>query len=183
MRNVVIHADGSCQSSQGQYNSGGYAALVIMDNNIHSVVSGGIFNTDSYRMEITAIIEGFNYLGFETKYDVTVYTDCLALVTLVNEGQLERMESKKWLTRKKKPISNSDLFEKLLMIKRIHNCTFHWVPSEEKNAYHDKCHKIARKQSRKLERVIDPNQVSRSDFKYKFLVKPALFGNIEYKRR
>lgn len=62
LRQVIMYTDGSCLNN-GNNGTGGYCALLqTPDKSKSKIVKGSRLDTTNNRMEMTAIIEGLNFL-------------------------------------------------------------------------------------------------------------------------
>ncbi len=111
---ITIYTDGS---SRGNPGPGGWASIIITDNEVIEL-GGGERNTTNNRMELLGAIEGLKHLSSritnneERITSVEVCTDS----EYVKKGMTEWIEGwikKGWKTSTKKPVLNQDLWETL----------------------------------------------------------------------
>ncbi len=117
---VRIYTDGACKGNPGP---GGWAALLIF-NGTEKELSGFEANTTNNRMELTAAIMGIEALKREVEGEL--YTDS----QYVRQGITEWIHNWKkngWRNAQKKPVQNSDLWQRLDAAQAKHKIEWHWV--------------------------------------------------------
>lgn len=117
---VRIYTDGACKGNPGP---GGWAALLIY-NGTEKELSGFEAETTNNRMELMAAIQGIEALKREV--DGELYTDS----QYVRQGITEWIHNWKkngWRNAQKKPVQNSDLWQRLDAAQSKHKITWHWV--------------------------------------------------------
>ena len=121
-----LYTDGSCDNIGTKH--GGWAAYIIDPNKDRWLISGSAFDTTSNRMELTAIIEGLEWIL--SKYDdkirkhvkIYLHSDSRYGVNLIKEWM------KKWTEEGFASRPNHDL---LLVLNKWSNvCQLHsnWIP-------------------------------------------------------
>ena len=86
-------------------------------------LSGGESVTTNNRMEMTAVIEGLRAL--KRPGAVVVHIDSSYVMDAFDKGWLDRWQERGWVTGKRKPVLNRDLWELLLAEVVRHQVT--WV--------------------------------------------------------
>jgi len=132
MKKITIYTDGS---SKGNPGPGGWAALVIYDRKVHKVF-GNEPSTTNNRMELLAIIKGFEWVQKKFKRSVppvTVRSDSNLVIKTMNEG---------WKTKK-----NLDLWEDLDRVTEGLTIKWEWVKGHALNRYNNECDRIAQEQA------------------------------------
>ena len=110
-----VYTDGASTGSRGP---GGYGAVIIYRNGKTREISGGEQDTTNLRMEITAAC-----VALETMDDaltVTVHSDASYLVNCMRRGWYKKWRENGWLTYRKEPVANRDLWERLLRATQRH---------------------------------------------------------------
>lgn len=120
MKQVEIYTDGSCRKTK----RGGYG-VVLLFGNARKELCGRVEDTTSQRMEMFAVIKGFEAL--KEPCIVTVYSDSAYVVNAHKERWFDKWQRNGWQTTLKEPVKNQDLWEKLIEFDKIHKATFHWV--------------------------------------------------------
>ncbi len=106
----IIFTDGS---SRGNPGPGGWGAIVVLNDQV-TEIGGREYKTTNNRMELTAVIEALKFLKNE-KGKFRIYTDSsyvLNGITLWIKSWIDN----KWMTKVKKPVLNSDLWQELLKV-------------------------------------------------------------------
>ena len=121
MKHVVMHTDGACSGNPGP---GGYGTVMQFGNQ-RIELSGGFRRTTNNRMELLAVIAGFEAL--KQPCAVTVYSDSKYVVDAVNKGWARRWRANGWRRNKREKAENPDLWVRLLDLIETHSVVFRWV--------------------------------------------------------
>lgn len=115
MGKIIIYADGACSGNQFEENVGGWGA-VLQYNGKQKEIYGGTKMTTNNKMELTAAIKALEELKV---YDIPieVYLDSSYVVLGISEWIYGWMK-KGWVTSKKKPVENRELWERLYELKK-----------------------------------------------------------------
>lgn len=140
---IAIYTDGSCLDNPGY---GGYASLVIFENNEY-IVGGGMYKqTTSQRMELTAALKSLLLLSKHQEahlYSIIVYSDSKYLVDGINTW-ISGWERNGWKTANRQDVKNKDLWKKLQnIILSFSDINFKWIKGHSANQKNNKCDKIA----------------------------------------
>lgn len=138
MKEVTIYTDGACSGNPGP---GGWGAVLIYGNNIKEI-SGSEAPTTNQRMEITAAIAALKALKEPCR--VRIYSDSAYLVNAFRQGWLVRWQKNGWLTVKKEPVENQDLWQELLQLVQQHRVEWQKVKGHSDNQYNNRCDELAR---------------------------------------
>jgi len=138
MKEVTIYTDGACSGNPGP---GGWGAVLIYSNNSKEI-SGSEALTTNQRMEITAAIAALKALKEPCR--VRIYSDSAYLVNAFRQGWLVRWQKNGWLTVKKEPVENQDLWQELLQLVRRHRVEWQKVKGHSDNQYNNRCDELAR---------------------------------------
>jgi len=113
---TIVYTDGSCSPNPGP---GGWAWAVPQG----PYASGSAAQTTNQRMEITAVLEAVRALHgpIEVVSDSTYVLNCFR--DRWWEGWLQR----NWVTSKRRPVANRDLWEPLVELVRRRDITWRWV--------------------------------------------------------
>ena len=119
---VQLFTDGACSGNPGP---GGWGCILRHPaSGKESEFSGGELLTTNNRMELQAVIEGLNRLRARSR--VEVVTDS----SYVAKGSSEWLPGWKrngWKTADKKPVKNTDLWQRLDTAVARHAVHWHWV--------------------------------------------------------
>jgi len=117
---VCCYTDGACSGNPGL---GGWGALLVWKDREREI-SGGEKQTTNNRMELTGVIHALETL--KRPSDVHIFTDS----TYVKDGitkWIKNWRKNGWLTAKKKPVKNIDLWQRLEVATREHKVEWFWV--------------------------------------------------------
>ncbi len=109
-KKILIFADGACKGNPGP---GGWAYLVADPDRIVED-SGAAAETTNNRMEITALIEAFEYLVEEkVSGDIHIYLDSQYVLSGAS-AWIYGWARRGWVTSESEPVKNRDLWQRLL---------------------------------------------------------------------
>lgn len=114
MRIVELYTDGAVKDNQSDINLGGYGGVLHYRGH-EKEFSGGERNTTNNIMELKAVIEGLKAIT-DKKVRVEIYTDSAYIVNCFDQKWYENWIARGWLTAKKKPVENRELWEELLTL-------------------------------------------------------------------
>ncbi len=119
-KHVRIYTDGACSGNPGP---GGWGAILVYGKT-EKELSGHEADTTNNRMEMMAAIRALESLKEHCRVDLT--TDS----KYVKQGMTEWLKDWKkrgWKTADKKPVKNSDLWQRLEEAADKHEVKWHWV--------------------------------------------------------
>ena len=137
MKQVTIYTDGS---SLGNPGSGGWAALLIYQNN-HKEIFGYQDNATNNQMELLAAIKALEAL--KTKCIVNLYTDSIYLKNGITKW-IHNWLKNNWQSANKKIVKNQDLWQKLYQLTLKQEINWHWVKAHNGHKYNEKVDYLAR---------------------------------------
>ena len=134
---VSIHTDGACSGNPGP---GGYGAILTFGDH-EKEISGGEPHTTNNRMELMAAIAALEALKRACKVDL--HTDS----QYVQQGISTWIKSWKrngWRTADKKPVKNTDLWQRLDVALARHEVRWHWVKGHDGHEMNERADALAR---------------------------------------
>ena len=143
MRKIELYTDGACSGNPGP---GGWACILIY-NNSEKELSGYEPETTNNRMELMAVIKGFEAL--REPCQVTVYSDSSYIVNAFNQGWIENWIANHWKRGpRKEPVLNKDLWKKLLSLIKKHQVSWIKVKGHSGHKLNDRADQLAVKMIR-----------------------------------
>jgi ribonuclease HI len=139
-----MYTDGACSGNPGP---GGWAALIIDDGD-ERIVSGGERVTTNQRMELMAAIAGLAALSRRRR--VRLHSDSAYMVNCFRDRWWERWEQGGWLGAGRKPVTNRDLWERLLAENRRHDVTWVKVAGHAGDPLNERVDRLARAEVTKI---------------------------------
>ncbi len=139
MKEVEIYTDGACSGNPGP---GGWGA-VLRYGDKESELSGYDPAATNQRMELTAAIKALGQLKEPCR--VKLYTDSAYLANAFRQRWLDSWQRNGWMNSKREPVSNRDLWEKLLELARYHDVQWVKVKGHSDNRYNNQCDALARR--------------------------------------
>ena len=133
-----IYTDGACSGNPGP---GGWAAIILIDDEIKDEISGSEKNTTNNKMELTAAIKGFETLN--EPCDVIVKTDSTYVINGITQW-IHNWKKKGWVNSAKKPVANKDLWEKLENLISSHQVKWEWVKGHIGDIENERADELAR---------------------------------------
>ena len=136
-KTVYIYTDGACSGNPGV---GGWAAILIY-NEFRKEMSGADAMTTNNRMELSAVINGLKALKEPCRVILT--TDSKYVCDAVTKGWAKSWQKRGWIKSDKKPALNSDLWQELLDLLKIHDVEFKWVKGHAGHPENERCDDLA----------------------------------------
>jgi ribonuclease HI len=131
-----MYSDGACQGNPGP---GGWGVLLRFRGN-EKELSGGEPATTNNRMELTAVIRGFEALTRPCR--VVVTTDSQYVRNGITDW-IQRWRRNGWRTADRKPVKNSDLWQRLDELVGAHEVEWHWVKGHAGHAENERADRLA----------------------------------------
>ena len=132
-----IYTDGACSGNPGP---GGWAVIILVNNEIKEMFFGNEKNTTNNQMELLAPIKAIQ--KFKKKSEISIFTDS----TYVKDGitiWINRWEKNGWKTTSKKPVKNKDLWKKLKSLSSKHSIKWIWVKGHDQDKYNNLVDELA----------------------------------------
>lgn len=144
LKKISMYTDGACRGNPD--GPGGYGTVleyITPDGRKQTKeLSGGYEGTTNNRMELLAVIKGFEAL--KEPCQVTVYSDSKYIVNAFNQQWLDNWQRNNWTRgRKKEPVKNKDLWQQLLTVKDKHQVSFEWVKGHAGQTQNERCDQLA----------------------------------------
>ncbi len=136
-RDVTVYTDGACSGNPGP---GGWAAII--NDGGEREIAGAEPHTTNQRMELTAAIEGL--AAIPDRRRVHVYTDSAYVMNCFEQRWYDKWENNGWLGAGKKPVTNRDLWERLIDQTRRHDVVWHKVKGHSGDVMNDRVDALAR---------------------------------------
>lgn len=116
---LKIYTDGSCKGNGTKDSRGGWAAVILNEKEeILLQTTGREINTTNNRMELTAVINAIQRAEFFAKNHriiyCEIYTDSAYIHNCIKQKWYKNWESNGWITSKKAPVLNKDLWIQLV---------------------------------------------------------------------
>lgn len=129
--NVQIIAHGRCQPNPGP---GGYAAVLSTTRNgesVERVITGTAADVNNQRVQLLAVAEALEALKSPCVVELATYSQYV--VNGMTDWIGAWLENG-WLTSKKQPVKNADLWKRIHTACQKHQVTFTWVRWNSDNA-------------------------------------------------
>ena len=138
-----IYTDGACSGNPGP---GGWAVIILVNNEIKEMFFGSEKNTTNNQMELLAPIKAIQ--KFKKKSEISIFTDS----TYVRDGitiWIKRWEKNGWKTSSKKPVKNKELWKKLKNLSSKHSIKWIWVKGHAQDKYNNLVDELAQEAIKK----------------------------------
>ena len=132
-----IYTDGACSGNPGP---GGWAVIILVNNEIKEMFFGSEKNTTNNQMELLAPIKAIQ--KFKKKSEISIFTDS----TYVRDGitiWIKQWEKNGWKTSSKKPVKNKELWKKLKNLSSKHSIKWIWVKGHAQDKYNNLVDELA----------------------------------------
>ena len=136
MHEVIIYTDGGAKGNPGP---GGFAA-VLLSGKHRKELNGGFAHTTNNRMELMAAIAAFETLTKPCQ--VRFFSDSKYLVDAIRKKWLEGWKKRAWKKADKKPVLNTDLWQRLDKAIKPHEIEWHWVKGHAGNQENERCDEL-----------------------------------------
>lgn len=137
MKKVVIYTDGACSGNPGP---GGWGAILFYKDT-KKEMSGYEPNTTNNQMELTAVIKALEKL--KEPCEIDLYSDSAYVVNAFENDWITKWQMNGFRTANKKPISNIELWQRLIELDRIHKINWIKVKGHADNKYNNRCDELA----------------------------------------
>jgi ribonuclease HI len=134
---VVIHTDGACSGNPGP---GGWGAILASGNH-EKELKGGEAHTTNNRMELMGAISALEALKVPATVDL--HTDSQYLQQGISQW-IHGWKRNGWRTADKKPVKNTDLWQRLDTAMQRHDVRWHWVKGHAGHALNERADALAR---------------------------------------
>jgi ribonuclease HI len=125
VKSTNIYTDGACSDNQSGAGLGGWGAVLEYGDH-RKEIWGAEPGTTNNRMEMMALIGALECLTKEG-LRINVFSDSSYLMECFRKGWYVKWRSNGWLTAKKTPVENRDLWEKLIGLVGKHEVSFYRV--------------------------------------------------------
>lgn len=141
---VVVYTDGACLGNPGP---GGWAVVLKWGEHAREL-SGAEPETTNQRMELRAAVEALSALKRPCR--VRLHSDSAYLVNAFRQGWLERWQANGWLTARRRPVENQDLWQSLAHLIVKHDVTWVKVAGHAGDPLNERCDRLAQEAARSL---------------------------------
>ncbi|WP_415322959.1 ribonuclease HI [Candidatus Pelagibacter sp. Uisw_127] len=134
---IKIYTDGSCLNNPG---NGGWAAIININNEVEKI-SGSVKDTTNNKMELMAPIKALQTI--KEKQPIEIYTDS-QYVRLGITDWVHKWIKNNWLTSKKEPVKNKELWIQLYDLNKSHEIKWIWVKAHAGNIINEEVDLLAK---------------------------------------
>ena len=134
---IKIYTDGSCLKNPG---NGGWAAIININDKIKKI-SGSVKDTTNNKMELMAPIKALQEI--KEQQPIEIYTDS-QYVKLGITDWVHKWIKNNWLTSKKEPVKNKELWTQLYELNKSHEIKWIWVKAHDGNTLNEEVDLLAK---------------------------------------
>ena len=134
---IKIYTDGSCLNNPG---NGGWAAIININGEVKKI-SGSVKDTTNNKMELMAPIKALQEI--KEQQPIEIYTDS-QYVKLGITDWIHKWIKNNWLTSKKKPVKNKELWLQLYELNKSHKIKWIWVKAHAGNVLNEEVDLLAK---------------------------------------
>lgn len=122
-----IYTDGATSKNGETEAIGGWAFIIIENDEVILQQSGKIKGTTNNVCEMSAILFGCQSIASVLKnFDlVEIYSDSAYCINCVNQGWYKKWQDNGWINSSKQPVANKELWEKLIPF--FNDVRFKWI--------------------------------------------------------
>lgn len=141
---IEIYTDGSSKSS-GAQRFGGWAFLVVEDNNASYMEHGAEMDATNQQMELMAVAKALEYISQKRRHEeqIIIYSDSAYIVNCYLQHWYENWEQNYWRTSAGKPVANTDLWSRIIPYFKSYWYDFRKVAGHKGIVWNEKCDKAA----------------------------------------
>ena len=136
---IKVYTDGSCLGNPG---AGGWAAVIVDEQNQREEIFGGEEHTTNNRMELTAAIRALEKISAGA--NVELFTDSSYMKNAFTNGWLAKWKRNGWKNSDRKTVLNKDLWLVLDELFSTRAVNFKWVKGHAGNPFNERCDVLAR---------------------------------------
>jgi ribonuclease HI len=145
VKKVTIFTDGGCLGNPGP---GGWAAILRYGKH-ERAISGGAAATTNNRMELSAAISALQTL--KEPCEVIIFTDSQYLRMGITEW-IHSWRKKGWVTAKREPVKNDDLWRTLDAACKPHRIHWNWLKGHAGHPENERCDALAGAEMEKIQK-------------------------------
>jgi len=145
VKKVTIFTDGGCLGNPGP---GGWAAILRYGKH-ERAISGGDAATTNNRMELSAAISALQTL--KEPCEVIIFTDSQYLRMGITEW-IHSWRKKGWVTAKREPVKNDDLWRSLDAACKPHRIHWNWLKGHAGHPENERCDALAGAEMEKIQK-------------------------------
>lgn len=142
MPTLFAYTDGACSGNPGP---GGWGVLLVARENEtlmkESTLSGGAPDTTNNRMELMAAISALEALSRPSP--ITIITDSVYVKDGITRW-LAGWKQNGWKTAARKPVKNTDLWQRLDAARLPHQVEWRWIKGHAGHAENERADALAR---------------------------------------
>ena len=135
---IKIYTDGSCLNNPGD---GGWAAIINTNGDVKKI-SGSVKDITNNKMELMAPIKALQKI--EKNHQIEIYTDS-QYVRLGITDWIHKWLKNNWLTSKKEPVKNKELWVQLYRLTNSYEIKWIWVKAHAGNIINEEVDLLAKK--------------------------------------
>ncbi|MDB9935395.1 ribonuclease HI [Candidatus Pelagibacter sp.] len=134
---IKIYTDGSCLKNPG---NGGWAAIININDKIKKI-SGSVKDTTNNKMELMAPIKALQEI--KEQQPIEIYTDSQYVKLGITDWVYKWIKNN-WLTSKKEPVKNKELWTQLYQLNQSHEIKWIWVKAHAGNILNEEVDLLAK---------------------------------------
>ncbi|MDA9063055.1 ribonuclease HI [Candidatus Pelagibacter sp.] len=134
---IKIYTDGACLNNPG---NGGWAAIINFNDEVKKI-SGSVKDTTNNKMELMAPIQALQTI--KERQPIEIYTDS-QYVKLGITDWVHKWLKNNWLTSKKEPVKNKELWIQLYELNKSHDIKWIWVKAHAGNILNEEVDLLAK---------------------------------------
>jgi len=136
---MTIYTDGACRGNPGP---GGCAAILVDSAGRQTEISRGFRRTTNNRMEILSVILALQATPPETR-EVALVSDSKYVLDTLQKRWIAGWRRRGWMSSKREPVKNQDLWEILDRLIARHTVTYTWVKGHASHPLNNRCDELA----------------------------------------
>jgi ribonuclease HI len=136
---IKIYCDGACKNNPGP---GGWGAVIVYDSGQIAQHCGYVSDlTTNNACEMMALIEGLKRVDPATPIEVC--SDSKYVLDAITKKWINNWKRNNWLTAKKTPVANKELWIRIIDMIKGRDITWTWVKGHSGDVYNEMADKLA----------------------------------------
>lgn len=139
---IKFYTDGSCKGNGKKEAVGGWAYVILKNDEKIYEESGYEKNTTNNRMEMLAVINALEKFGCLEGH-AEIYTDSAYIHNCIEQKWYINWQNNGWVTASRTPVKNKELWERLIPFFDNPRYTFYKVKGHADNQWNNLADKLA----------------------------------------
>ena len=149
---LEVYTDGSLKKIGAKTTFGGWAFVVLRDDQIVYEASGSEHNTTNQRMELEAVRQALKYVSTIRRpcERVIIYSDSAYIINCYDQDWYVNWQRNGWVNANKKEVANQDLWAEIIPYFDNFWYFFKKVKGHANVTWNERCDQLAQSEAEKI---------------------------------